>query len=88
MHQHGLHRDVKGDNILVRTDGTAVLLDLGACWIRDAQTLTVGSLPPGTPIYRSPEALPPTSTGRRSVNRAPPPSSLSTSSVPPWRAAI
>jgi serine/threonine protein kinase len=57
VHQHGLHRDVKGDNILVRTDGTAVLLDLGACWIRDAQTLTVGSLPPGTPIYRSPEAV-------------------------------
>jgi serine/threonine protein kinase len=57
VHQYGLHRDVKGDNILVRGDGTAVLLDLGACWIRDAQTLTVGSLPPGTPIYRSPEAV-------------------------------
>jgi serine/threonine protein kinase len=57
VHQHGLHRDVKGDNILVRGDGTAVLLDLGACWIRGAKTLTVGSLPPGTPIYRSPEAV-------------------------------
>ncbi|MBN1210799.1 MAG: serine/threonine protein kinase [Myxococcaceae bacterium] len=57
VHHHGLHRDVKGGNVLVRGDGTAVLLDLGACWIRDARTLTVGSLPPGTPIYRSPEAV-------------------------------
>ncbi|MBN1203549.1 MAG: serine/threonine protein kinase [Myxococcaceae bacterium] len=57
VHEHGLHRDVKGDNILVRADGTPVLLDLGACWISNAPTITVGSLPPGTPIYRSPEAV-------------------------------
>ncbi|MBN1208919.1 MAG: serine/threonine protein kinase, partial [Myxococcaceae bacterium] len=57
LHQHGLHRDVKGDNVLVGLDGHAVLLDVGACWLPEGRPLTVDSLPPGTPRYRSPEAL-------------------------------
>jgi len=53
----GVHRDVKGDNILVRAaDGHASLLDFGAGDYRGAVTLTTQPLPPGTLAYRSPEA--------------------------------
>jgi hypothetical protein len=54
----GLHRDVKGDNVLVRgADSWAFLTDFGAGHFRGAATLTSKLLPPGTPAYRSPEAL-------------------------------
>jgi serine/threonine protein kinase len=53
-----VHRDVKGDNILVRTeDSHPKLLDFGAGDFQGAPTLTREVLPPGTPGYRSPEAL-------------------------------
>jgi len=53
----GLHRDVKGANVLVRrADGQAFLIDFGAGDYRGAETLTSKLLPPGTPGYRSPEA--------------------------------
>jgi hypothetical protein len=53
----GVHRDVKGDNILVRPeDGTAFLMDFGVGDYRGAATLTPWVLPPATPAYRSPEA--------------------------------
>jgi serine/threonine protein kinase len=53
----GVHRDVKGDNVLVRPrDGWAFLTDFGAGHYRGAATLTSKLLPPGTPAYRSPEA--------------------------------
>jgi len=53
----GLHRDVKGANVLVRrADGQAFLTDFGAGDYRGAETLTSKLLPPGTPGYRSPEA--------------------------------
>ncbi|MBN1205695.1 MAG: serine/threonine protein kinase [Myxococcaceae bacterium] len=53
----GLHRDVKGSNVLVRrADGQAFLTDFGAGDYRGATTLTSKLLPPGTPAYRSPEA--------------------------------
>jgi hypothetical protein len=53
----GVHRDVKGSNVLVRrTDGRAFLTDFGAGDYRGAASLTSKLLPPGTPAYRSPEA--------------------------------
>lgn len=53
-----VHRDVKGANVLVRTkDAQALLMDFGAGEFRGARTLTREPLPPGTPQYRSPEAL-------------------------------
>jgi serine/threonine protein kinase len=52
-----VHRDVKGDNMLVRPgDGYPMLLDFGAGDFRGAPTLTHEVLPPGTPDYRSPQA--------------------------------
>jgi hypothetical protein len=53
----GVHRDVKGSNVLVRRgDGRAFLTDFGAGDYRGASTLTSKLMPPGTPGYRSPEA--------------------------------
>jgi len=53
----GVHRDVKGGNVMVRSgDGRAFLTDFGAGHYRGAATLTSKLLPPGTPNYRSPEA--------------------------------
>ena len=53
----GVHRDVKGGNVLVRSmDGSAFLMDFGAGHYRGAATLTSKVLPPGTLAYRSPEA--------------------------------
>ncbi|HEX8700434.1 MAG TPA: serine/threonine-protein kinase [Myxococcaceae bacterium] len=52
----GVHRDVKGDNILVRADGQVFLVDFGSSTHAGASVLTPEPLPPGTPTYRSPEA--------------------------------
>jgi len=52
-----LHRDVKGDNILVDRGGRAVLMDYGSCTWAGAPPLTETLMPPNTPEYRSPEAL-------------------------------
>ena len=53
----GVHRDVKGANVLVRlADGRAFLTDFGAGHYRGAGTITSKLLAPGTPAYRSPEA--------------------------------
>jgi hypothetical protein len=53
----GVHRDVKGANVLVRPgDGQAFLIDFGAGHYKGAATLTSKLLPPGTPAYNSPEA--------------------------------
>ncbi|MFL5343569.1 MAG: serine/threonine-protein kinase [Hyalangium sp.] len=53
----GLHRDVKGDNILVEPEGRAVLTDFGSgTWV-GAPPITDRLMAPGTPEYRSPEAV-------------------------------
>jgi serine/threonine protein kinase len=53
----GVHRDVKGNNVLVgRSDTRAVLTDFGSANYRGADRLTWQAQPPGTPAYRSPEA--------------------------------
>jgi len=53
-----VHRDVKGDNVLVRlSDRRAVLIDFGSCHFIGAERLTWQSLPPVTPAYLSPQAL-------------------------------
>ncbi|QSQ22751.1 serine/threonine protein kinase [Pyxidicoccus parkwayensis] len=53
----GLHRDVKGENILVRhSDAQPFLTDFGSGHFLGAATLTLPAFPPGTLAYRSPEA--------------------------------
>jgi len=55
--RRAVHRDVKGDNVLVRrSDGRAMLTDFGAGHYPSAARITSQPLPPGTPTYRSPEA--------------------------------
>ncbi|SEM09212.1 Serine/threonine protein kinase [Stigmatella aurantiaca] len=53
----GLHRDVKGDNVLVGPKGEAWLMDFGCGTYVGARPLTEGPLAPGTRLYRSPQAL-------------------------------
>ncbi|OJT16374.1 hypothetical protein BO221_50145, partial [Archangium sp. Cb G35] len=59
IHARGvLHRDLKLENILLRTsDGVPVLVDFGIGWLAGEPSLTHGPLPPCTAEYRSPEAL-------------------------------
>jgi eukaryotic-like serine/threonine-protein kinase len=54
----GIHRDIKGGNVLVRmADMRALLTDFGSSTYLGAPRLTWEDLPPGTPGYRSPEAV-------------------------------
>ncbi len=58
LHAHGgVHRDVKGDNVLVRrSDGRAMLTDFGTGLYPGTATLTPPGVYPGTPAYRAPES--------------------------------
>jgi serine/threonine protein kinase len=54
---HIVHRDLKPSNVLIRPDGTPVLVDLGIAVATDSTKLTqTGSLI-GTPHYMSPEQV-------------------------------
>jgi serine/threonine protein kinase len=59
VHQAGVvHRDLKAANILVReADDEPVLVDFGSGDYPQSRPITQGVLAPGTPHYRSPEAL-------------------------------
>ncbi|XXF77567.1 protein kinase [Myxococcaceae bacterium GXIMD 01537] len=59
VHEKGaLHRDIKGENILIRSsDGQPMLLDFGVGDYEESETVTLAALPPGTAHYRSPESL-------------------------------
>ncbi len=52
-----LHRDIKGDNIMVEPEGRAVLMDFGSGTWKGAPPLTDRVVPPNTREYRSPESL-------------------------------
>ncbi|HZI05643.1 MAG TPA: protein kinase, partial [Archangium sp.] len=58
LHAAGVvHRDVKGDNVLVRlSDSFPVLIDLGSGHFQGAARLTWQAPPPGTAEYQSPQA--------------------------------
>jgi serine/threonine protein kinase len=58
LHASGaVHRDVKGDNVLVRlSDRLPVLIDFGSGHFQGAERLTWQSLAPFTPEYLSPQA--------------------------------
>ncbi len=52
-----LHRDIKPQNILVRADGSPVLLDFGLSVFDEASSLTMTGDVLGTPRYMAPEQL-------------------------------
>ena len=61
FYAHGkgfIHRDVKPDNIMFRSDGTPVILDFGIARILEATSaITRSGTSLGTPRYMSPEQL-------------------------------
>ena len=52
-----VHRDIKPDNIMYRTDGTVVLVDLGVVRLLGAPTITQPLAVVGTPGFAAPEQL-------------------------------
>ncbi|MBZ0235747.1 MAG: protein kinase, partial [Deltaproteobacteria bacterium] len=58
VHAHGqgvLHRDVKPENVMIRSDGIVKLTDFGISQMVDAQRMTVTGQLLGSPAYMSPE---------------------------------
>jgi tetratricopeptide (TPR) repeat protein len=57
-HRQGvLHRDLKPQNVVLRADGSPVLLDFGLSVFEDASSLTMTGELVGTPRYMAPEQV-------------------------------
>lgn len=54
-HGHTLHRDLKPQNIMVRADGSVVLLDFGLAKLMSPGRMTKSSMALGTAYYQAPE---------------------------------
>ena len=53
--QHVVHRDIKPDTIIIRADGSPVIVDLGWAKLTDATTITIVGQRTGSLAYNSPE---------------------------------
>ena len=57
VHDAGLlHRDIKAQNVMLATDGRAVLMDFGTGWEMSEPSASTVALA-GTPLYLAPEVL-------------------------------
>ena len=57
-HDAGIvHRDVKPENIMIRTDGSPVLMDFGIAQMIDMPTLTATGTILGSPAHMAPEVI-------------------------------
>jgi predicted Ser/Thr protein kinase len=58
LHAQGiLHRDLKPDNVLIRADGSPVLIDFGLARSDSTDRLTLSNELLGTPAYMAPEQI-------------------------------
>ncbi len=57
-HEAGIvHRDVKPENIMIRPDGSPVLMDFGIAQMVDTETLTATGTVLGSPAHMAPEVI-------------------------------